>query len=503
MFRKVEKHYQELSLRDGIGASPFEILTATAFHIFNQEQIKIGIVEVGMGGKEDATNLLNNQAVSVISKIARDHQNFLGNTLEEIALHKAGILRPQVPYIVNKQNENNVKLVIENYANTIGAGPLLSHQLPDFRKGRFSKLEWREFTKPLLPIHRDNVSIAAVAARQAVESIGLNFWPAEIVRFLFESRNTVNPGRTELVRVPLIFGQGKDIRGQPILVDGAHNPNAAKTLDEHVRVYHRRVKIKGEGYPGRAGWPVTWVLAMTEGKDAHGYCKVLLRPGDNVITTTFGPVDGMPSVKPMDPKQLLDIAMSVQPGVMGIAMPKEGALRALCAAKFITKPNRPVVLTGSLYLVGDFHRELRSRNSPHYWTAPKFKEDREIFQAILKEEEHRVNHWLSAHSRDPSIVQPADAFWEDSGLNKHLREWNDPMFSRKKKRAIQEEMETLDREMESLAAEEQRIGHQESSNEKCLNESAGSDNTASAGEPVPPAEEQNGGVGIPGGSTYS
>ena len=130
LFRKIEKHYIDLNIKKGIKASNFEILTATAFHIFNEEQVQVGVVEVGMGGKLDATNILNNQVISVISKIARDHESFLGSTLQEIAHHKAGILRPHVPYLINPKNEKNVVSVINEYADEIAAGPRLEYDPP-------------------------------------------------------------------------------------------------------------------------------------------------------------------------------------------------------------------------------------------------------------------------------------------------------------------------------------------------------------------------------------
>jgi folylpolyglutamate synthase/dihydrofolate synthase len=108
-FLKVEDHYKRLNERNQINASEFELLTATAFTLFNENKVDVGIIEVGMGGKLDATNILNNQVVSVISKVARDHENFLGNTLEEIASHKAGILRPNVPFIVTRLSKTMPK----------------------------------------------------------------------------------------------------------------------------------------------------------------------------------------------------------------------------------------------------------------------------------------------------------------------------------------------------------------------------------------------------------
>jgi folylpolyglutamate synthase/dihydrofolate synthase len=466
LFKKIENHYTELSLREGISASPFEILTATAFHIFNEEQVQIGVVEVGMGGKLDATNILNNQAVSVISKIAKDHQSFLGNTLGEIALHKAGILRPDVPYIINPRNEHNVHVTIDDYASEIGAGPRLDFNPPELKKTLFTKQNWLNFSDKLGQSQRDNATLAAIAAKTAVESMHhLEFRPFDIASIMWRSRLLANPGRLESIHVPPIFGGpyrlGYDNRGPMILVDGAHNPDAAKVLHDHIQNDQRRKKIYSDKRLPRYGWPVTWVLAMTEGKDAHGYLGILLRPGDNVVTTTFGPVDGMPWVKPMDPNELLEIAKSVEPGITGLAIPEDGALRALCAAKHLTEGRHPIVLTGSLYLVGDFHREFRSRRSNDYWKEPQFKEDREMFSNMLEDEKIRVNQLLSGHQPDLFSQPPNKNIRKDEKKNE-VREKQ--QSEREKRRNIQEEIEALDRELKRLGDEERRVAQGQPSN---------------------------------------
>ncbi|KAF1839289.1 Mur ligase [Decorospora gaudefroyi] len=459
LFQKIEKHYIELSLRAGIGASPFEILTATAFHIFTEEKVQFGVVEAGMGGKLDATNILNNQAVSVISKIARDHENFLGTTLNQIALHKAGILRPNVPYLVNPHNEHYVTAVIRNYAKEIGAGPALSYDPPDLTKAFFSKPEWHRFTNKLRSSQIVNPKMAVLAVTTALESRGLQFKPRDIGTIMYLSKLHEIPGRLELIKVPPVFGDTSSMaagakKGPSILVDGAHNPDAASMLNDYVSQRQRKriMKDKNKGKPDRV--PVTWVLAMSEGKDAREFLTRLLQPQDNVITTTFGPVDGMPWVHAMDPKELLAIAKSVQPTIMGLAMPYEGVLRALCAARYLTEEHMPIVLTGSLYLVGDFHREFRPRRIRDYWTNPAFKDDRKMFAEILVEEKHRVNQLLSGHDIEPFAQENSE--WNKKSDEKRA-EREKQAASRKKRRAIQEEILALDQDLERLAEEERGI----------------------------------------------
>lgn len=421
-----------------INASPFEILTAAAFTCFHDENVKFGIVEVGMGGKLDSTNILNNQVVSVITKIARDHQGFLGNTLSEIAAHKAGILRPNVPYIVNSANEANVQSVIDDYARSIGAGPRLLSTTGELQRTLYESSKWQRVTSNLLPFQQENLKLAVVAVMQALEESKNNTKPTELAKVLLANTKRHHPGRQEMVRATPVFREASQRKNQ-ILVDGAHNPDAAETLDEFVQENLRFGKSPGSERPV-SGWPVTWVLAMTEGKDARQYLATILKPGDKVVTTTFGPVDGMPWVKPMDPKELLEVARSVEPTITGVHVPVMGALRALCTAKYMSNQIAhwaPIALTGSLYLVGDLHRELRPRSSKTWWTdtTETAKADREAFLKVQAEERERVGAVLNLGASAPADPEEAK---------------------------LQAELEALNLEIQGLEIEEMRIAKDQS-----------------------------------------
>ncbi len=420
--------------RLSIGASPFEILTACAFTIFNDEKVRVGVIEVGMGGKLDATNILNNQAVSVISKIARDHEGFLGNTLEEIAIHKAGILRPRVPYIISPFNEENVQNVIEDYAREIGAGPRILDTTLGLDVGFYTTNRWRRATHNLEEFQRENLRLATMAVMQTLNSMDQPAQPKEFLRALLKHGKLRHAGRQELVHVPPVFRPSADGRSR-VLVDGAHNPNAAVALEGFVRNRLRFGQTPATGRPPN-GWPVTWVLAMTEGKDARQYLTTLLKPGDNVVTTTFGPVDGMPWVKPMDPIKLLELAQEIEPSITGVHVPIPGPLRALCTAKYLSDQQAayaPIVMTGSLYLVGDFHRAMRTRNSPTWWTDTDEATvaDREYMLKVQAEERNRANAVLSPETTPFSEVDD--------------------------KKALANEIERLDSEMKRLEAEEEQL----------------------------------------------
>jgi folylpolyglutamate synthase/dihydrofolate synthase len=384
------------------------------------------VVEVGMGGRLDCTNILNNQAVSVISKIARDHQGFLGNTLSEIASHKAGILRPGVPYVTSRTNEIAVQTVIHDYAREIGAGECLSFTSPDMQQ--LSELtRWQRVTERMMPFQIENLQAAVLATMQALKELdggvppkttGKKSQPADpmkprdIAKILILNAKTQMPGRQEMLHLTPVFRNAEEKKNH-VLVDGAHNPDAAAALDCVIQEKLRLGQSPTKGRP-ESGWPVTWVLAMTEGKDAKQFLTTLLRPGDKVVATTFGPVAGMPWVKPMDPIELLEIAKKVVPGITGMYVPEIGALRAVCTAKYLSDQLTiwsPIVVTGSLYLVGDLHRELRPRADKRWWLSddPAIAADRESILQIHAEERERVKLFFSPVSDADKLQAELDA----------------------------------------------------------------------------------------------
>jgi folylpolyglutamate synthase/dihydrofolate synthase len=314
---------------EGIGASEFELLTATAFEIFAREKIEIGVIEVGLGGKLDATNILANKAVTVISKIGLDHQSFLGNTIEAIAHQKAGIMRPGIPCVLDKSNPPSVRKVIEDYAKEIGTDVVLSSTesafLDELAEEDFEPHQWENlacaytafhlaYTKPNSPLHR---------LQPAIQNLR---WP----------------GRLQVTDIRSITG-----RRETVLLDGAHNAQSAEALGAYVSRKLRSTFSR-----------VTWVFAASGGKELEGLLKPLLRPGDCISAVEFGPVDGMPWVKATDPQEILDAAVAI--GLEHSLQYNAGSdLSAALRWAAETAAGGPLVIAGSLYLVSDVLRLLR------------------------------------------------------------------------------------------------------------------------------------------------
>jgi folylpolyglutamate synthase/dihydrofolate synthase len=311
---------------EGIHASEFERLTATAFGVFAREKIEVGVVEVGLGGRLDATNTLHNKAVTVISKIGLDHQSFLGNTIQEIAREKAGIMMPGVPCVLDRSNPPAVREVVEEHAREIGTKVILSSVEPSLRD---------ELAQAHLPPHQwENLACAHTAFRVAFPDQPLHQLAAAI-------QNVSWPGRLQTLGI-----QSLTSREETVLLDGAHNTQSAEVLGSYVDERLRK------------GGKTTWVLAASQGKELEGILKPLLHPGDRVAAVQFGPVDGMPWVEAMAPQEILAAASAA--GVDAALLHNAGSdvSGALRWAVDVAEGG-PLIIAGSLYLVSDVLRLLR------------------------------------------------------------------------------------------------------------------------------------------------
>jgi dihydrofolate synthase len=328
VFRDAESLVKQRDTDGRVGATEFELLTATAFEIFHREKIEYGVVEVGMGGRLDATNAMHHKDVAIVAKIGLDHQAFLGNTLEEIALQKAGIMCKGVKVVVDPSNTPSVLKVLEDHANEVGVEMFVHANKVD--------LDGYE------PHQLQNIAVAHMAYRLATGEADV-----PLTHYLPALRQINWPGRLQKLDISRVTG-----RQAPILLDGAHNTQSAEVLATYVQ-NHLRTPDKR----------VTWVLAATQGKDMKGILQLLLWPGDNVAAVRFEPVDGMPWVQPADPLDLLKLAS--QEGIAEKQLHNSGddVKDALTWASSVAGAAEPVVVAGSLYLVSSVLRLLRNTNS--------------------------------------------------------------------------------------------------------------------------------------------
>jgi len=361
LFREVEASVIQRNADLQADASPFELLTVTAFEIFNRERVAVGIVEAGMGGRDDATNIVGRKAVTVLANIALDHQEFLGATADAIARNKCGILRRGVPLVYDGTNAPDVLAAIADEAARAGAGPL--HACSRMPLGGRRSRAFARFGRALANrrAHRVNIAVAWKAALVLLEKLGVDADPLKPA--LFEAVRTARwPGRYQHVDLVNVVGAARKA-----FVDGAHNEKAAESLGFFVEREFRGVDDGDSGKKRRFYvLPVTWVLAASSTKDVRTILRHLLKPGDRVIAVEFGPVDGMAFVKPMESEKLIEFAneaIKEQNGELKEA--KSFGKNIEDALKYATNvaSNDAIVIAGSLYLVSDVFRLLRDANA--------------------------------------------------------------------------------------------------------------------------------------------
>ena len=337
LFHKVGAEIEARNKHEDIKASEFELLTATAFEIFAMERVEVGVVEVGMGGRLDATNIIEDPFVTIITKIGLDHQAYLGNTLEDIARQKAGIFKPGVPCFVDGTNSSEVIEVLQASARQALALPFI--RVPQDIDEEQSPL-WKIFPNENLEQHQQiNIGLAFEAVKQVVSQLRSLVEPEHLLATI---RNTAWPGRLQSLSISPITD-----RKENILLDGAHNIQSAEVLSSYVNRKMRRERL-----------PVTWVVAFSKGKDLQQMLSSMVMTHDNLVAVQFGTVDGMPWVRAEDADEILRAARSVgiHGQIYGVSNNVEDALRLATEISM----GGSLVVAGSLYLVSDVLRLLRS-----------------------------------------------------------------------------------------------------------------------------------------------
>ena len=342
LFLDIENQVKSRNERLKLEATEFELLTTTAFEAFTREKAEVGIVEVGLGGRLDATNILQKPLATIITQISRDHHEILGDTVTEIATHKAGIMKPGVPCFADGSNLREVKEVLVNEAKKIEAGPLKF--VASIGKGSYSIRQ--HLTQNMEAFQLGNLNLAYEACQLVLEEFSMSVYnPSQLLPFGVAA--TI-PGRKQYIDVSRVTGTD-----MTILLDGSHNNAGAAGLNDHVK---SRLRAKKPNRDGR----ITWILAFSESKEVDKILLHLLKRRDDVIAVEFGPVAGMPWVRPLP-------AGTITQKVDGLRkMRHVRAMKNIEEAFKVAaeiKGENDIVVAGSLYLVADVLRLLKEKGA--------------------------------------------------------------------------------------------------------------------------------------------
>ena len=303
----------------------FEVATAAAFELFRRAAVDIAVLEVGLGGRLDATNVVTPIATAITS-IDFDHQAQLGNTIESIAAEKGGIVKAGVPLIcgpVPDAAERVIREICESRRATlirardvVDIAPRTGEDAVDVRTAT------RTLDRVALALRgkhqRDNASVAVALldelARQGIdipdravrEGLVNARWPARLERFV--------------------------VRGVDVLLDAAHNPAGARALASHLE---------------DIGWSrITLVFGAMHDKDVTGMLEAVGRYCETIVCTTA------PNPRALPAAELAQVARRFAPAVESIDDPAAALERAIAL-------QRPVVAAGSIFLIGPLRDILR------------------------------------------------------------------------------------------------------------------------------------------------
>ena len=305
-----------------LDATMFEALTALALDHFARERVDVAVLEVGLGGRLDSTSV-GRPAVEVITRIDRDHEAYLGATLDVIAREKAAIIRSGIA--LSARQEPAVEAEIDRRAGETGV-PLLVEGRDLRVRVRSATLDgqWLDLEGPgwrlenvrcaLLGVFQPGNALLAAAAARA---LGVT---DDAIRGGLSAARW--PGRFELIR-----------RDPPVIVDGAHNPAGARALAASLAAY----------FPGRRG---TFVIGISADKDARGILDALLPLAERVICTAAD------HARAASPERLAEIARAAA-GDRCIRVEMRAApLEALRLG--LTGPDTPMFcVAGSLFVIGE------------------------------------------------------------------------------------------------------------------------------------------------------
>lgn len=336
-----EEHVCELAERIRHVADPpgsltfFEMTTAMAFQHFLDQDVDIGVIEVGLGGRYDATNVLDPLGV-LITGIGLDHEEYLGSTVQAIAREKAGIIHQHVPVVLGEMSAG-VSQIFEDVAQV--------HEAPLFRYGRefsISETSPTEFSYHGLRVNHSGLKTNLLGRHQMNN--------ASYALALLESATSEQfPLSTDSIKSGLQHVRWKGrldiVQQEPMVVlDGAHNPLGARVLFDFLQA-------QLHDCPGRQ---LIVILGMMHDKNYAEFLQIILPLVDSLILT-------QPHMERAATVEQLAQAVSLENvRACAIANPWE----AYCKAQDLANPSDLICVTGSLFLVGEIMEYLTPPHSP-------------------------------------------------------------------------------------------------------------------------------------------
>lgn len=308
----------------------FEVITAIGFEYFRRQNCDVVVLECGLGGRYDATNLIKNPVLTVITGVDFDHQNFLGDTIEQIANEKAGIIKQNAPCLWCG-DKVVASAIIKDAANSVGS-PLFTpdHQLIDIVNSNlsgtsFNYKRYENLFIPLLGTYQPLNAVNTVTAAEILREIGFNISEQNIYDGL---KNASWRARFELLK-----------NNPPVIFDGAHNPQGVTAAINSVINYFGDTKVNV-------------LTGVMKDKDYKFIAKEIGRIADKVFCITPDNSRALNSYNYADIFNTLNIT----------ATPFEDLCDGIDTALEDSRvTNTPLIILGSLYMYSDIYKKINTK----------------------------------------------------------------------------------------------------------------------------------------------
>ena len=315
----------------------FEILTAISLHYFHKNNVDFVVLETGLGGRLDATNVVANPLTSVITPIGFDHMDILGDTIEKISFEKAGIIKRRRPVILSEQEERALKVIIDKgrecNSKIYMAGRDFSTRIIKMDRGgtiftyKSNKNFFENLKIKLLGEYQVMNSSLAIKTLEVLEDLGLIEIKESKIRKALE--DAFIPGRGEIIN------EG----GRVYILDGAHNEISMREVRKFLQQYFSCGKIN-------------LIFGILKDKNIERVLEMIVPCAEKVIFTAPSGV----RERRTPPDYLLSLAKKMFPfKEMGVS--KNVAQAFKMANEFFSL--EPVVVTGSFYIVGEARSILK------------------------------------------------------------------------------------------------------------------------------------------------
>lgn len=291
-----------------IDLTEFEILTAVAYLYFAEQKVDFAIIETGLGGRFDATNICKNPLMSVITSISFDHTDRLGNTIEKIAYEKSGIIKDNSTVITASSNQgfNTIKS-IANEKNAKLETPSAEIDFIFENNVNYAIINNKKYEFPLMGLYQKENLALAIKAIEIINKDEIN-------------ENTLTSGLKNVNW----HARFQYIKERNILIDGAHNPDGAKQLSDNLNYY----------FPDRKK---IFIYSTINTKDYINIAKTLFKENDEIYYLKFTHKNAVPFEKY---KNDVTFLKNIKP-------------LEQCELNEILNKEELKVITGSLYMIGE------------------------------------------------------------------------------------------------------------------------------------------------------